>query len=93
MNGLIEIALLRNVASRLGIREVRQQENTLFLYADHIDMKKVGALVAALRGRVLLNAGAKPYVSIKITPDETPVQTLSQVLTHLEFPAPAAKHG
>ncbi len=93
VNGLIEIALLRNVASRLGIREVRQQENTLFLYADHIDMKKVGALVAALRGRVLLNAGAKPYVSIKITPDETPVQTLSQVLTHLEFPAPAAKHG
>jgi transcription-repair coupling factor (superfamily II helicase) len=87
VNGLVDIALLRNVASRLGIREVRQQESTLFLYSDRIDMKKVGALVSALRGRVLLNAGAKPYVSVKIAPGETPVQTLSLALRLMEGPA------
>lgn len=87
VNGLIDIALLRNVASRLGIREVRQQESSIFLYSDRIDMKKVGALVSALRGRVLLNAGAKPYVSVKIVPDETPLQTLSQALRLMEAPS------
>ncbi|OCN01072.1 transcription-repair coupling factor [Clostridium sp. W14A] len=87
VNGLIDIALLRNVASRLGIREVRQQESSIFLYSDRIDMKKVGALVSALRGRVLLNAGAKPYVSVKIAPDETPLQTLSQALRLMEAPS------
>ncbi|MCI1966058.1 MAG: transcription-repair coupling factor [Oscillospiraceae bacterium] len=87
VNGLIDIALLRNVASRLGIREVRQQGNTLFLYSDRIDMKKVGTLVSALRERVLLNAGAKPYVSIKIAKGETPVDTLSQALELMESPA------
>lgn len=84
VNGLIDIALQRNIASGLGIREVRQQENSLFLYSEHLDMKKVGALVSAMRGRVLLNAGAKPYVSVKISPDETPVQALAQVLKLME---------
>jgi transcription-repair coupling factor (superfamily II helicase) len=86
VNGLVDIALQRNIASRLGIREVRQQGNSLFLYCDHIDMQKVGTLVSALRGRVLLNAGAKPYISVKIAPNETPLQTLSKALKYMENP-------
>ncbi|MFU0832192.1 MAG: Transcription-repair-coupling factor [Oscillospiraceae bacterium] len=87
VNGLVDIALQRNIASRLGIREVRQQGNSLFLYCDHIDMQKVGTLVSALRGRVLLNAGAKPYISVKIAPNETPLQTLSEALKHMDHSA------
>lgn len=86
VSGLVDIALLRNLASGLGIKEVRQQENTLFLYSDHIDMKKIGALVTSMRGRVLINAAAKPYISVKITPNETPLQTLSQALKLMEAP-------
>ena len=84
VSGLIDVALLRNLASRLGVREIRQQENTLFLYSEKIDMKKVGALISALRGRILLNAGAKPYVSVRIAPGETPLQTLTGVLRAME---------
>ena len=88
VSGLIDIALLRNVASRLGIREVRQQGNTLFLYSDRIDMNRIGALTSALRGRVLLNVGAKPYASVRVAPSETPLQTLTAALRAMEGGAP-----
>ena len=80
VNGLIEIALLRNQASLLGIREVKQQGGTLFLFRDQVDMKQVSTLISAMRGRIMLNAGAKPYISVKLQPSETPLQVLSQVL-------------
>lgn len=83
VNGLVEIALLRNQASLLGIREIKQQNSTLFLYRDQINMKQVSALIAALRGRVMLNAGAKPYISVKIRQEDTPLQTLTEVLETL----------
>ena len=80
VNGLIRIAMLRNLASGCGIREIRQQNSTLFLYKDPIDMKQVGALISAMRGRIMLNAGPKPYISVKLRPDESPVDALSEVL-------------
>lgn len=80
VNGLIEIALLRNLASQLGIYEIKQQNDVLLLYKKQIDMKQVGALVSALRSRVMLNAGAKPYISVKIEPGATPLDTLTEIL-------------
>ena len=80
VNGLIQVAMLRNLASRFGIREVKQQNSTLFLYKDKIDMKQVGALISAMRGRIMLNAGAKPYISVKIRPEDTPLATLTDIL-------------
>jgi transcription-repair coupling factor (superfamily II helicase) len=80
VNGLIQVAMLRNLASRFGIREVKQQNSTLFLYKDKIDMKQVGALISAMRGRIMLNAGAKPYISVKIRQEDTPLATLTDIL-------------
>lgn len=80
VNGLIDIALLRNQASLLGIREIKQKGSTLFLYRDTFDMDQVHRLISALRGRVMLNAGAKPYVSVKLQPGELPLPTLKEVL-------------
>ena len=72
--------MLRNIASRCGIREIKQQNSTLFLYKDQIDMKQVGALISAMRGRIMLNAGAKPYVSVKIREQDEPLSLLTEVL-------------
>ena len=58
LKGLIDVALLRNTAASLGIVEVKQKGNTMLLYPEQVDMKQVGALTAAMRGRVLLSAGA-----------------------------------
>jgi len=80
VNGLIEIALLRNLASSLGIYEIKQNGDTLFLYKNEIDMKQVSELIGAMRSRVMVNAGAKPYISVKIHPGATPLDTLTEVL-------------
>lgn len=83
VNGLLQIALLRNRASHLGIREIRQQEGKLLLFRDGFDMKSVGSLVAAMRGRVMLNAGTKPYISVKIPAGTEPLETLRDTLSLL----------
>ena len=78
VNGLIEIALLRSRAESLGVTEVKQQGDALLFYRRSIDMKQVSALVSSLKKRVMVNAGANPYVSVKL--QGTPLETLSEVL-------------
>ena len=71
-------ALLRSRAESLGVTEVKQQGDALLFYRRSIDMKQVSALVSSLKKRVMVNAGANPYVSVKL--QGTPLETLSEVL-------------
>ncbi len=84
VSGLIDVALLRNLASKLGIYEIKQQNDVLLLYKTQIDMKQVGALISSMRSRVMLNAGAKPYISVKILPGATPLDTLTDILNAID---------
>jgi len=79
MKGLIDIALLRNTAAGLHIDEIKQQSGALLIYKKDIQMREVSELVRQLSGRVLLSAGSRPYVSVKLQSD-TPVDLLSSVL-------------
>ncbi len=80
VNGLIEIALLRNLASELGIYEIKQQNDMLLLFKNSIDMKQISELISAMRSRVMVNAGTKPYISVKIHPGDSPLDTLTEIL-------------
>ena len=82
VNGLIEVALLRNRASALGVYEVKQKGDAILLYKDSFDMKHVASLVSNLKRRVMVNAGAKPYISVKLS--GTPLDTLRETLELLE---------
>lgn len=83
VNGLVQIALLRNQASQLGIREIKQQNDKLLLFRDSFDMKRVAVLIASMHGRVMLNAGAKPYISVKIPSGTPPLDVLEETLALL----------
>ena len=83
VNGLVQIALLRNRASTLGIREIKQQGDKLLLFRDGFDMKRIAALIAVMRGRVMVNAGTKPYISVKIPADGDPLAILEKTLAVL----------
>lgn len=80
VQGLIDIALLRNMASQIGIFEVKQRDDYIILYREPMNMEFLEPLIKILKGRVKLSAGNKPYVSIKVTGKESPLQTLKQVL-------------
>lgn len=80
VQGLIDIALLRNMASQIGIFEVKQRDDYIMLYREPMNMEFLEPLIKILKGRVKLSAGNKPYVSVKVTGKETPLQKLKQVL-------------
>lgn len=78
--GLIEIALLRNTALSLNITEITERNGSLLFYSKDVDIKIVAILNAFMRGRVSLSAGKKPYVAIRLVPQESNIETLSEAL-------------
>ena len=79
--GLIEISLLRNTASFTGVYEIGQKGNSILLYTSDIDMRTVSALGQLMRGRILVSAGNKPYISVKKLDRESPLTTIKTALT------------
>ncbi len=80
VQGLIDIALLRNTAASLGIDEIKQQNAALLLYKKEIDMREVSNLVKNMGNRVLLSAGSRPYISVKLS-GTPPLEALREVLS------------
>ena len=79
VRGLIEIALLRGMAAGLGISEIKQQNDALLLYQREVDMAQVGRLVKTMNGQVMVSAGSRPYLSVKLR-GAAPLEVLSGVL-------------
>ena len=94
--GLIDIALLRNRATQLGITEVKQQANALLLYKDKFDMERVKRLIQGMPNKVMLSAGSRPYISVALG-GKAPLTVLEDVLKVLcgdedaKAPKPATK--
>ena len=82
VQGLVDVALLRNMAAAVGIREIKQQQQSLLLYCDKLDVAVGGRLTAALPGRVMISAGSKPYFAVRIdrTGGKDALDTLREAL-------------
>ena len=81
VEGLIEIALIRNIANSLGIYEIKQNETSILLYLKEIKSEGVAALLSKLKGRALLNAGGKPYISVRY-PKNTEILEVLRSIFH-----------
>ncbi len=80
VQGLVEVALLRNMAVNAGIAEVKQQSDAILLFPLSLDMKKAMMLSSALKGRMMISAGSKPYYTVKIRKGLSALDTLREVL-------------
>ena len=80
VQGLIEIALLRNTAMSLGIYEIKQQERLLLLYTNSLDIGMISKMGTTLKGSVVFGTGSRPYIGIKTPPDAPPLAVLSDTL-------------
>lgn len=82
--GLIEIALIRNRCSNLGIYEISQRNDILLIFMQKINPVSIAMLSKLMRGRVMVSAGkTKPYLSVKLS-KFTALETLGEVLKILE---------
>lgn len=80
VRGLIDVALLRNQAAALDIFEVVQKDSTMLLYLSRVDTERAGKLAAALKGRVMLSAGTKPYLAVRMGKGQRPLETLREAV-------------
>ena len=79
---LLDIALLRSKASKAGVSEIRQQKDRLIFSFTKPDIMKMSYLCGddEFKGRLLLNAGSNPYLSIRINQKETPLELSTKVI-------------
>jgi transcription-repair coupling factor (superfamily II helicase) len=82
VKSLVDVALLRNKAASLGIREIAQNATSLLVYPEVLDPMMVAHLVGKLKGRVLVNAGVRPYLQVKFTGDA--IDAITDVVNALE---------
>ncbi|HHY51781.1 MAG TPA: transcription-repair coupling factor, partial [Clostridiales bacterium] len=78
--GLVEVALVRNTASLLGFKEISQKDDKILFYPQELNMKQAAGVAAAMKGRVMVNAGAKPYLAVKIPKHGNPIDTIKETL-------------
>ena len=77
--GLIDIALIRNKAIAAGVYEIRQSDVSLLLYLNDIKREEVAVIISRMKGRALLSAGAKPYISVRVEKSAKPLDSLKEI--------------
>lgn len=78
--GLIEVAKLRNSSARLGISEISQSGDRLLFYMKKFDLQMVSRLASELKGRVFVNATARPHISVKIRFGQSSIDCIREIL-------------
>ncbi len=73
VKGLIDIAILRNNASKIGITEISQKENTVRFYIQEASFEAVTSLAEHFKGRTSFNNVGKNYISIRLIKNDKPV--------------------
>lgn len=73
---LLDIALLRAQAGDQGVTEIKQDAGRLYITFAQTDFRRLSQLCGDpdFSGRLLLNAGSQPYLSLRLKPGETPMQ-------------------
>ena len=79
VEGLIDIALIRNKAYSMGVYEIRQNDSAILLYVREIKSPAVADLLIALNGKAMLSAGSKPYLSVKCGSGVDSVEVLKRI--------------
>ncbi len=78
--GLIEIALLRNMAQNLNVTDIVERNDAVLFYSADVNIKTAAILNAFMKGRVHLSAGKRPYICVKRSPDESMLETVRETL-------------
>ena len=79
VEGLIDIALIRNKAYSMGVYEIRQNDTAILLYVKEIKSPAVADLLIALNGKATLSAGTKPYLAVKCAGGADSVAVLKRI--------------
>ena len=84
VEGLIQVSLCRNRASALGIYEIGQRGDTIYLYCEEINTSLVLEISSILRGRVGVTSTGKKSINVKKLPNQNSLDTLQEIFGAVE---------
>ncbi|MBQ2824263.1 MAG: transcription-repair coupling factor [Oscillospiraceae bacterium] len=80
IQGLITVALVRNMAGDLGITEITQRSGAMLFFLKNATLEQVQGLVAVYKNRVTVNGSDKPYIAVKLAKGDKPVELMESVI-------------
>ena len=81
--GLVEIALMRNTAMKLGIYEIKQKGVAVNFLVEDVKVEYLVALNEKMRGRATFKSGVKPCISVRVD-NGNPIDTVRETLEILQ---------
>ena len=80
---LLDVSFVKALAKRAGVSEVEYKESRMVCrFKDAVNLEAVAGLIGEYRGRLLLSAGNKPYLTLKLSDSEKkkPLETIKKLL-------------
>ena len=78
--GLVQVALLRNQASRMGIKEIKQVGQKMQFYITTLEPKQIAALAGKYKSRVRFVDEAKPYFAVTAAKQQKSSELMQEVI-------------
>ena len=83
VSDLVNVSLVRVLATNVGVYEVTQKKDQIALSLEELGLPMIRGLLVAFDGRVTAGAGARPYLSVTLRPDEKPLELLQLILREM----------
>ena len=84
--GLIKVATLRNMASALGITEIRQNDSALLFFPKELDLERISMATQKLQGRLTVDLmSSRPHLTAALKTGERPIELMKTVLEALRY--------
>lgn len=84
--GLIEVATLRNMASHLGITDIRQFDSEMRFYPKELDLERISMATQKMQGRLSMDLkGNKPHLTVTLKTAERPIELMKKVLLAMRY--------
>lgn len=77
--GLCDIALIRNRANHYGIKEIKQNENTILLYFDNLNNPDIYDLIGKAKGKAILTPSQNPYITLSFCKKDKALNALIEL--------------
>lgn len=78
--GLINVALMRNTASSLGITEITQRGVNVLFFIKSPTVSQIQALMKAYKNRLLFNDAQKPYFAVRLDKNQKTPDLMKEVI-------------
>ncbi len=84
VTGLIDVALTRNMASRLKITEISQKSDNVVFYIQHPEVEQIQALTVKYKNRIKFVDAGKPHFIVKLEKKQKASALLTEVVRTMD---------